>query len=127
MYRRAQSFKPGSTTSAALAPVLVSALLSAGAIFFVPSAFAQAVDGAPSTDSLKKLSLDELMSIEVTSVSKTAEPLSKAAAAIYVITREDILRSGATSIPEMLRLAPNLQVARTRAQAPRQLRWCYPA
>lgn len=55
------------------------------------------------------------MNLEVTSASKAAEPLSDAAAAIFVITREDILRSGATSIPEMLRLAPNLQVMRVSA------------
>ena len=51
------------------------------------------------------------MKIEVTSVSKTAEPLSDAPAAVYVITRDDILHSGARTIPDMLRLAPNLQVA----------------
>lgn len=71
----------------------------------------------PSADTLKKLSLDELTNIEVTSVSKTAEPLSAAAAAIYVITHDDIIRSGARSIPEMLRLAPNLQVAQTGASS----------
>lgn len=52
------------------------------------------------------------MKIEVTSVSKRPERLSDAAAAIYVITNEDIRRSGATSIPEALRLAPGLEVAR---------------
>jgi len=51
------------------------------------------------------------MKIEVTSVSKAAEPVSDAPAAIYVITRDDILRAGARTIPDMLRLAPNLQVA----------------
>jgi iron complex outermembrane recepter protein len=61
---------------------------------------------------LTELSLEELMNVEVTSVSKKAERLSDAAAAVYVITREDIRRSGYTSIPEILRLAPNLQVAR---------------
>ncbi|HTI66545.1 MAG TPA: TonB-dependent receptor [Caulobacteraceae bacterium] len=44
-------------------------------------------------------------------MSKTAQPLSQAPAAIYVITHDDVMRSGATSLPEMLRLAPNLQVA----------------
>ncbi len=61
---------------------------------------------------LAEMSLEELMNIEVTSVSKKAERLSDAAAAVFVITREDIRRSGATSIPEILRIAPNLQVAR---------------
>ena len=58
------------------------------------------------------MTIEELANIEITSVSKKPEPLSNAAAAVYVITREDIRRSGATSIPEILRLAPNLQVAR---------------
>lgn len=62
--------------------------------------------------SLVELSLEELGNIQITSVSKKPEKLSQAAAAIFVITREDIRRSGATSIPEALRLAPNLQVAR---------------
>lgn len=61
--------------------------------------------------SLKGLSIEALQNVEVTSVSKSAEPLSDAPAAIYVITREEILNSGARSIPDMLRLAPNLQVA----------------
>jgi iron complex outermembrane recepter protein len=68
-----------------------------------------------STSALKSLSVEELMNIEVTSVSKTAAPLSTAPAAIYVITHEDVVRSGATSIPEVLRLAPNLQVVQISA------------
>jgi iron complex outermembrane receptor protein len=60
---------------------------------------------------LKQLSLDELMNLEVTSVSKEPQKLLQAAAAIQVITNEDIRRSGATSIPEALRLADNLEVA----------------
>src|SRR5689334_1185840 len=64
-----------------------------------------------STLALKKLSIEELINLEVTSVSKIAQPLREAAAAIYVITHGDIIRSGASSIPELIRLAPNLQVA----------------
>jgi|SRR5882724_70273 len=60
---------------------------------------------------LKRLSLEELMQIDVTSVSKRSERLSTAAAAITVITADDIRRSGATSLPEVLRLATGLQVA----------------
>ncbi|HUN25932.1 MAG TPA: TonB-dependent receptor [Steroidobacteraceae bacterium] len=63
-----------------------------------------------SVEALKKLSVEQLMSVDVTSVSKTAEPLSDAAAAIFVISHDDIVRCGATSIPEILRLAPNLEV-----------------
>src|SRR5437879_5386227 len=70
---------------------------------------------AQSTTSLKKLSLDELMQVEVTSVSKRAEKLGSAPASIFVISSEDIRRSGASTLPEALRLAPNLQVARVDA------------
>ena len=66
---------------------------------------------ALSTNSLKTLSIEDLMNLEITSVSKRGEPLSDAAAAIYVITREEILNSGARTLPDILRLAPNLQVA----------------
>jgi iron complex outermembrane recepter protein len=68
---------------------------------------------AQSVESLRDLSLEELGDIEITSVSKQPQALSTAPAAIYVITHDDIVRSGATSIPEILRLAPNLQVAET--------------
>ncbi len=64
---------------------------------------------------LSELSLEELMEIEVTSVSRREEPLFEAAAAIYVLTAEDLRRSGATSVAEALRLVPGLQVARTNA------------
>jgi len=60
---------------------------------------------------LINLGLEDLMKIEVTSVSKRPERLLDAAASIYVITAEEIRRSGVTSLPEALRLAPNLQVA----------------
>ncbi len=61
------------------------------------------------------LSLDELMAIEITSVSKKQQKLSDAAAAVHVLTQEDIRRSGATSIPEALRMVPGLEVARIDA------------
>lgn len=61
---------------------------------------------------LKNLSIEELMEIDVTSVSRRSEPLNQAAAAIIVITQEEIRRSGVTSLPEALRLVNSLQVAR---------------
>lgn len=64
---------------------------------------------------LADLSLEELSSIEVTSVSRRAERLVDAAASIFVVTQEDIRRAGVTTLPEALRLAPNLQVARLNA------------
>lgn len=60
---------------------------------------------------LKKMSFEELLDLEVTSVSRRPEKLSEAASAIQVITGDEIRRSGATGIPEALRLADNLQVA----------------
>lgn len=58
------------------------------------------------------MSVEDLMNMKVTSVSKRTQKLADAAAAVYVITQEDIRRSGATSIPEALRLVPGIQVAR---------------
>jgi iron complex outermembrane receptor protein len=63
-------------------------------------------------EKLRDLSLEDLAKLTVVSVSKRGEPLSQAPASIFVITADDIRRSGATSLPEALRLAPNLQVAR---------------
>lgn len=59
-----------------------------------------------------ELSLEELLQVEVTSVARQPQGLYDAPAAVFVISSEDIRRSGATSIPEILRLAPGIQVAR---------------
>src|SRR5205809_7152917 len=80
-------------------------------ILFADPAFSQTPQTVQPPGYLKKLSLDELMDIEVTSVSKRPEKLSETASAIQVITQADIRRSGATSLPEALRLASNLEVA----------------
>jgi iron complex outermembrane recepter protein len=64
-----------------------------------------------SAPGLVDLSLEELMNLEVTSVSGRAESLQTAAASVYVISAQEIRRSAATTLPEALRLAPNLQVA----------------
>jgi iron complex outermembrane receptor protein len=64
---------------------------------------------------LAELSLEELSELPVTSVSGRAESLRSAPASVFVISGEDIRRSAATSLPEALRLAPNLQVARVGA------------
>jgi iron complex outermembrane receptor protein len=89
--------------------------LSIGLGFALGAMSAMAADNSTETKSsenFSRLSIEELANIEISSVSKRPELLSDAAASVYVLTREDIRRSGATSIPEMLRLAPNLQVAR---------------
>ena len=65
---------------------------------------------------LTSLSIEELAQVEVQSASKRAEPVSQAATSIFVITGDDILRSSASSLPELLREAPNLQVQRLNAR-----------
>src|SRR5438876_5430362 len=78
---------------------------------FTGSILAQTQSVPQSAAKLKTLSMEQLMDIEVTSVSKRPEKLSETASAIQVITQADIRRSGATSLPEVLRLASNLEVA----------------
>src|SRR5580658_7428788 len=68
----------------------------------------------PAPGGLADASLEDLMNIEVTSVSKKAQRLSSTAASVFVITAEDIRRSG-LELPEVLRLAPGVQVARIEA------------
>lgn len=67
---------------------------------------------AQSTADLTRVSVEDLMRIEVTSVSKKERPLGTSPAAVFVLTHEDIRRSGLTSVPELLRLVPGLHVAR---------------
>src|ERR1700720_2964829 len=69
----------------------------------------------PAPRDLSQVSLEDLMNIEVTSVSKKEQKLSQAAAAIFVITQEDIRRSGATNIPDLLRMVPGLDVSQINA------------
>ena len=71
---------------------------------------ASAQVGPPAGD-LGDASLADLMKIEITSASHKEQRLFDTAAAVYVITAEDIRRSGLTSVPELLRLAPGVQVA----------------
>jgi iron complex outermembrane receptor protein len=70
--------------------------------------------GAQKPD-LATMNIEDLMNIQVTSVSKTEQKMSQAAAAIFVITQEDIRRSGATNIPDLLRIAPGLNVSQINA------------
>jgi iron complex outermembrane recepter protein len=86
--------------------------LLGGVLLMAASMGAAAQHLASLPPDLTQLDLDELMNIEVTSVSKRAEPLFQAAAAISVVTGEEIRRSGARTIPEALRGVPGLTVAR---------------
>ncbi|MES2185078.1 MAG: TonB-dependent receptor [Pseudomonadota bacterium] len=98
-------------------------LIGLGSAWVAQGAFSQQAPPAPqnppqqqmAANSLADLSLEQLSTIQVTSVSGRSESLQEAPASIYVITGEEIRRSAATSLPEALRLAPNLQVARLSA------------
>lgn len=92
-----------------LYPALFGVLLF-GSIFHAGQADQQYV-----MSDFLSMSIEELARIKISSVSKQEESLSNAPASIYVITQDAIRHSGATSIPEVLRLAPNLQVARISA------------
>ncbi len=98
---------------------IVQTVLIAGALLFFPAlpACFGASTGEPGGEpaDFTEFSLEELKDVVIVSVSKKPEMVSDAAAAVYVITREDIRRSGATSIPEALRLAPGVHVARITA------------
>ena len=76
---------------------------------------AQDAGGQPGPEDLANASLEDLMKVEVTSVSNKEQTLSRTAAAVFVITQEDIARSGATNIPDVLRIAPGLDVAQINA------------
>jgi iron complex outermembrane receptor protein len=97
-YSRGAARSAGRTMLASFAAVLLAA--NSGA------------QGHQSVPDVTTLSMEDLMNMQVTSVSKRTQKVADAAAAVFVITQEDIRRSGATSIPEALRLVPGLEVAR---------------
>jgi len=68
--------------------------------------------GVESFDELTSLSLEELLDVEVTTVSKKQTNAFKSSSSIYIITQEDIRRSGLNSIPELLRTIPGVHVGR---------------
>src|ERR1700733_1219030 len=77
-------------------------------VFLAANGAAQSQQSVPDVTAL---SMEDLMNIQVTSVSKRTQKVADAAAAIFVITQEDLRRSGASSIPDALRLVPGLEVA----------------
>lgn len=92
-------------------------MVCVGASALVAAAMTTSVSAqdSESSDDLLDLDLDALVNIEVTSVSKKAQKMTDAAAAIAVVTGEDVRKSGATSIPDALRLVPGLQVAQVNS------------
>jgi iron complex outermembrane receptor protein len=104
----------GLSRSAARAAAVVhhSLYVSVPATALLASAMLATPTAARAGDrDLADLSIEELMNIEVTSVSKRAQKLSETAAAVFVITHDEIARSGARNVPEALRLAPGVDVA----------------
>ena len=90
------------TGRAPVAAGLLLALANAGA----------AAGSQPDTQDLKKLSIEELMQVDVTLVTRQPEPIGTAAAAISIVTAEDIRRAGVTTIPDAIALADGVHVAR---------------
>lgn len=90
-----------------------AAILLAGLLAVLAATPAPADDPAPGP--VPELSLDELLDLRVTSVARKEQRLADSASAIHVITREDIARSGANSIPELLRLVPGANVGQINA------------
>src|ERR1700730_5382518 len=90
--------------------MITSALRSA-------SVFALGTIAAWGQTGLTDATLEQLLNVEVTSVSKKEQKLSRTAAAVFVIGREDIRRSGAEHLPDVLRMAPGVEVAQIDANA----------
>jgi iron complex outermembrane receptor protein len=81
----------------------------------IPQTATKSSTQAAAPGDLSQVSLEDLMNIKVTSVSRTDQKMSQAAAAIFVITGEDIRRSGATNIPDLLRMVPGMDVSQINA------------
>ena len=103
---------------------LMSSIFFLSEVLLPGKVFGQSSQPAPQTTAqtagqrdLSQVSLEDLMNIEVTSVSKKEQKMSQAAAAIFVITQEDIRRSGATNIPDLLRMVPGMDVSQINANS----------
>src|SRR6266404_7752065 len=93
---------------------ILRAALAVLALLLAVPAWAGVPKTQPPPRDLADASLEELLNIQITSVSKKEQKLFGTAGAVYVITQEDIRRSGMTTVPDVLRLAPGVQVARVQ-------------
>jgi iron complex outermembrane receptor protein len=106
------------STEAAFAPRIAVVLLLIMLSGSANKSWAGSAQPNPGTnESLKQLSLADLGNVEVTSASKEPEEVWRTPAAIYVLTQDDIRRSGATNIPDVLRLVPGVEVARINSNS----------
>jgi iron complex outermembrane recepter protein len=96
-----------------MADALKRTLSAASALIVLVASNADAQRRTPLAD----LSLQDLLKVEITSVTFKQQPLSRTAAAVYVITASDIERSGATTFPDVLRMVPGISVAEANATA----------
>ncbi len=103
-------------------PVLMRALACEVVLFAMALLAAEAQSAQAD---LTALQIEDLMNVNVTSASKKEQKLSQVPAAIFVITQEDIRHSGATNIPDLLRMVPGNQQAQLRSQVnlPRHWQW----
>jgi iron complex outermembrane receptor protein len=108
--RLARISQIGPTTSAGCSRAARRTLVTVfAALFVATTVWGQ---GGLGTPDVTAMSVEDLMNMQVTSVSKRSQKVADAAAAVFVITQEDIRRSGARNIPETLRMAPGIEVAR---------------
>jgi iron complex outermembrane receptor protein len=94
-----------------VAKQVLSHLAASGLFWLVSVSSSGAANASSQPDQLKSLSLEELGNVEVTTVSKVPEAVWQTPAAVYVLTRDDIRRSGATTLPDLLRTVPGVDVA----------------
>ena len=87
-------------------------LISRFLVFVILGCSANSSVARSKSDPLLDLSIEELMNIKVTTVSRRPQKLTEVASAVFVITQDDIRRSGATNIPDALRMAPGVAVER---------------
>ena len=113
MPQRARPAARACSTVGAHAVVMVRRALAAALVAGVCGVPASAQ--TPSPQDLKRLSLEELLRVEISTVSRVPEPSTAVPAAVFVLTPDDIRRSGATSLPDVLRLVPGMQVAQQDA------------
>ena len=90
---------------------VLSHIVACGLLWLVSVSVSNAANVPAQPDQLKNLSLEELGNIEVTTVSKEPEEVWRTPAAVFVLTRDDIRRSGATTLPDLLRTVPGVDVA----------------
>src|SRR5438477_1480580 len=100
------AFSSVGARTASRALIVTQCLLLSGAV--TASAQTAPVD-------LARISIEDLLNVEITSASRKEQRADTAAAAVFVITHDDIRRSGLTTLPEILRLAPGVQVAQLNA------------